>query len=83
VASCAKHNWPPFAFESGVPPIYSSYITSSDEAFALFLLKHYRTPPVPKEEKHKQPKSPLIKKKNRHNMMETKKTMKMKKVPVK
>ena len=63
MASRAKHNWRPFAFESGVPPIYSSYITSSDEAFALFLLKHYRTPPMPKEEKHKQPKSPLIKKK--------------------
>jgi len=62
MASCAKHNWQPFGFESGVPPIYSSYITSSDEAFTLFLLKHYRIPPMPKGEKQKQPKSPLIKK---------------------
>jgi len=62
VASHAKHNWQPFAFKSGVPPIYSSYITLSDEAFSLFLLKHYRIPPMPKEEKQKQPKSPLIKK---------------------
>jgi len=29
---------------------------TSDEAFALFLLKHYRNPPPPKEEKLKKQK---------------------------
>jgi len=38
---------------------------------------------MPKEEKQKQSKSPLIKNKNMQNMMKTKKMMKMKKVQVK
>jgi len=50
LASCTKFNWHPFAFISGVPPTYSSFITTSDEAFALFLVKYYRGPPLPKNE---------------------------------
>jgi len=49
VASWAKNNWQLYAYESGAPPLYSNYITSSDEAFALFLIKHYRVPPPLKE----------------------------------
>ena len=45
VSSRAKNNWRPFAFVGGSPPLYSSLVTASDEAFALFLLKHYRIPP--------------------------------------
>jgi len=40
-----KNNWRPF---SAVPGAYSSFVTSSDEAFALFLMKHYRVPPSAK-----------------------------------
>ena len=43
VSSRAKNNWRPF---SAVPGAYSSFVTSSDEAFALFLMKHYRSPPT-------------------------------------
>ena len=53
IASWAKNNWHPFAFIKGSPPLYSSIVTSSDEAFALFLLKHYRSPPAAKECKTK------------------------------
>jgi len=51
VASQTKHNWHSFAFQNGVPPLYSAFITTSDEAFALFLLQNYRNPLPPKEEK--------------------------------
>ncbi len=47
VASRAKNNWRPFAFVSGAPASYSTFVTSSDEAFALFMMKHYRSPPPP------------------------------------
>jgi len=53
IASWAKNNWHPFAFIKGSPPLYSSIVTSSNEAPALFLLKHYRSPPVAKEYKTK------------------------------
>jgi len=59
VASRTKHNWRPFAFQNGIPPLYSTFVTTSDEAFALFLLKHYRNPPPPKEEKPKKTKTPV------------------------
>ena len=49
VVSQAKNNWWPYAYKSGAPPIYSNYITSSDEAFKLFLIKHYRIPPPLKD----------------------------------
>jgi len=45
VSSRAKNNWRPF---SAVPGAYSSFVTSLDEAFALFLMKHYRSPPTAK-----------------------------------
>jgi len=47
VASRAKNNWRPFEFVSGAPATYSTFVTSSDEAFALFLIKHYRSPLLP------------------------------------
>jgi len=53
VASWARNNWHPFAFVKGSSPLYSNMVTSSDEAFALFLLKHYRSPPPEKEYKPK------------------------------
>jgi len=59
VASHTKFNWHPFAFCSGVPPLYSTFVTTSDEAFALFLLKHYRNPLPPKEEKSKKSVTPV------------------------
>jgi len=42
VASWAKDNWHPYAYKFGVPPLYSNYVTFSDKAFALFLIKHYK-----------------------------------------
>jgi len=45
VLSRAKDNWRPFAIVSGA---YSTFVTLSDEAFALFLIKHYRSPPSAK-----------------------------------
>jgi len=57
VASQTKLNWRPFAFQHGIPPLYSTFVTTSNEAFALFLLKHYRNPPPPKEEKLKKGKA--------------------------
>jgi len=38
VASQTKHNWHPFAFQNGVPLLYSAFVTTSDESFALVLL---------------------------------------------
>jgi len=32
-------------FVSGAPLPYATFVTSSNEVFALFLIKHYRTPP--------------------------------------
>jgi len=50
VASRAKNNWQPFVYESGAPSLYSNYITSSNEAFALF--DWIPTPPkVPRKAK--------------------------------
>ena len=51
VSSQAKNNWCPFALVGGSAPLYSAFITSSDEAFALFLLHYYRNPPPAKETK--------------------------------
>jgi len=48
VASCTKHNWLSFAFHNGVPPPYSTFVTTSDEAFALFLLKTLQEPTTTK-----------------------------------
>jgi len=36
VASRVSNNWRPFAFVSGAPLPYSTFVTLSDEAFALF-----------------------------------------------
>ena len=66
VSSRVKNNWRPFAFVGGSPPLYSSLVTASDEAFALFLLKHYRIPPPVKETKLTTF-SKLIKKENDKN----------------
>jgi len=59
VASQTKHNWHPFAFHNGVPQLYSTFVTTLDEAFVLFLLPHYRNPPPEKEEKLKKTKLAL------------------------
>jgi len=61
VASRTKHNWRPFAFHNGVPPLYSNFVTTLDEAFVLFLLQHYRNPPPEKEEKLKKTKTRIVK----------------------
>jgi len=53
IASQARKNCHQFAFIKGSPTLYSSIVTSSNEAFALFLLKHYRSPPLAKEYKPK------------------------------
>ena len=50
-SSRAKNNWCPFALVGGSAPLYSAFITSSNEAFALFLLNYYRSPPLAKETK--------------------------------
>jgi len=50
VLSWAKNNWHPFALVGGSAPLYSVFVTS-DEAFALFLLNYYRSPPPAKETK--------------------------------
>ncbi len=49
ISSRVCNNWHPFAFTGGSPPLYSTFVTSSDEAFALFLIKYYRSPPSVKE----------------------------------
>ena len=51
VSSRAKNNWRPFALVGGSAPLYSAFVTSSDEAFALFLINYYRSPPPAKETK--------------------------------
>jgi len=51
VSSRAKNNWRPFALVGGSAPLYSAFVTSSDEAFALFLLHYYRNPPPAKDTK--------------------------------
>ena len=81
VASHTKHNWHPFAFRNGVPPLYSTFVMTSNEAFALFLLKHYRNPPPPKEEKlktTKKVKKEKRKKERKETMKEKEKTKKVK-----
>jgi len=37
----------------GSAPLYSTFVTSSDKAFALFLMNYYRNPPPAKETKIK------------------------------
>ena len=39
------------ALVGGSAPLYSAFVTSSDKAFALFLLHYYRNPPLAKETK--------------------------------
>jgi len=51
VSSQAKNNWHPFVLVGGSAPLYSAFITSSNEAFALFLLNYYRSLPPAKETK--------------------------------
>jgi len=51
VSSRAKNNWRPFALVGGSAPLYSAFVTSSDKAFALFLLHYYRNPPPAKDTK--------------------------------
>jgi len=51
VSSQAKNNWHPFVLVGGSAPLYSAFVTSSDKAFALFLLNDYRSPPLAKETK--------------------------------
>ncbi len=36
--SRTKNDWRPFVFVSGAPAAYSTFVASSNEAFALFLL---------------------------------------------
>jgi len=79
VASRTKFNWCPLAFRSGVPPLYSTFVTTSNEAFALFLLEHYRNPPPPKEEKSKKSVTPVKVEKKKKNVA-AKKRKKPKKV---
>jgi len=76
VASRARNNWRPFAFVSGAPSPYSTFVTSSNEAFALFLIKHYRTP-LPPTKRLKVTK--LIKNKRRM-MMKKERTMRKKRM---
>ena len=51
VSSRVKNNWRPFALVGGSAPLYSTFVTSSDKAFALFLMNYYRSPPPAKETK--------------------------------
>jgi len=44
-SSRARNNWSPFAFVSGICTMYSTFGTSSNEAL-IFLIKHYRLPPL-------------------------------------
>jgi len=53
VSSQAKNNWHPFALVGGSAPLYSAFVTSSNKAFALFLMNYYRSPPPAKETKIK------------------------------
>jgi len=53
VSSRVKNNWRPYALVGGSTPLYSTFVTSSDEAFGLFLINYYRNPPLAKEPKTK------------------------------
>ena len=53
VSSRVKNNWHPFALVGGSAPLYSTFVTSSDKAFGLFLINYYRNPPLAKEPKTK------------------------------
>jgi len=73
ISSRVHNNWHSFAFTKGSPPLYSTFVTSSsDEAFALFLIKHYRYPPPVKEKFAKISKTVLkIEKKKMKTKMRT------------
>jgi len=53
IANHTWNSWNLYVFVKRSPPLYSSFVMSSDKAFALFLINHYRYPPLVIEAKVK------------------------------